>query len=176
MSARLDCASAHNLCVISLTLGHLFFTKDNTKKERRGWINSCFCLETAAGENSFPGTFLGRQGAKKRPLFTFQPAHLEPTYIYLRQIVWLRTRNRGWDEMGRVTHRSIQPFLSCLLVSHFLSLFFKGWKHLCFDLWCSVGVWKRGERIDDGWQREVDSLIKYGLIGMGFSFLRVYLL
>lgn len=32
------------------------------------------------------------------------------------------------------------------------------------------------ERIDDGWQRGVDSLIKYGLIGMGFSCHCVYLL
>lgn len=32
------------------------------------------------------------------------------------------------------------------------------------------------ERMDDGWQRVADSLIKYGLIGMGFSLHHVYLL
>ena len=116
-------------------------------------------LKTAAEKkNCFPGPFLGLQGAEKlklieQPLFSFRPAHLERRGLYLRRIEVLRTRNRSWVKMERVNHTSIQPFSSCLLVSHSCS-FLKGWQHLCFDLWRSLALWIREERMDEGRQRE----------------------
>lgn len=159
---------------------------------RRRWINSCFLFGGGSWGKHFSKNIFGLVESKTRRatslfnFFFFSASPFGAEYMYFEMD---SASEKKWTEgeirQERANHKSIQPFFfsSCLLVSNPCS-FLQGAKAprlRSLMLRGSLATEPRriddgAERIDDGWQRGADSLIKYGLIGMGFSCHCVYLL